>query len=182
MTGFAAKARAGLIVFLLAVIMTPTAGAAQIKIGVIDTNTVIGQSDAGRAANDSLARFIESTKADLTKRQKAIEDMRQSLDDASTPAEEREKKTLELDQLENELQAMISEAQKAIDNQAEEYRKLVLEDVGKVLALIAEENGYHVIIDSSSVFYYARLVDITWEVIRKYNDLFEKASQSAQGQ
>lgn len=174
--------RAALVSFLLAFAMVSTADAAQIKIGVIDINTVIGQSDAGRAVNDSLTRFVENIKADLTQRQKHIEDMRQSLDDASLSAEERDKKALEIDQIDKEFRVMISDAQESIDKRAEEYRALVLEDIGKVLALVAEENGYHLIIDSASAFYYARLVDITWEVIRKYNDLFEKASQSAQGQ
>jgi len=171
-------ARVGLIMFVIIAALASAAGAAQLKIGVVDINTVISQSDAGKAVNNTLQRYVENVRAELNAKQKVIDDLRQTLDSLSE--EQRSEKLAEIETLESELQEAITTAQKDVDNRTEEYRRLVLEDIGKVLAIIAEEDGYHLIIDAATTYYYAKLIDITWEVIRKYNDLYEQALQAAQ--
>ncbi|HHW09923.1 MAG TPA: OmpH family outer membrane protein [Firmicutes bacterium] len=164
--------------FVIIAALASAAGAAQLKIGVVDINTVISQSDAGKAVNNTLQRYVENVRAELNAKQKVIDDLRQTLDSLSE--EQRSEKLAEIETLESELQEAITTAQKDVDNRTEEYRRLVLEDIGKVLAIIAEEDGYHLIIDAATTYYYAKLIDITWEVIRKYNDLYEQALQAAQ--
>jgi Skp family chaperone for outer membrane proteins len=106
-----------------------------------------------------------------------IDDFRQSLEEVGE--DEENARSAEIARLEAELQEAATKAQQDVDNLTEEYRRILLEDIGKVLALIAEEDGYHLIIDAAVTYYYANLVDITWEVIRKYNDLYEQALQQS---
>jgi outer membrane protein len=173
-------ARVGLILFALMAVTVFNVSAAQIKIGIVDINTVITESDAGKAVNDSLARYVENVRIELNAKQQVINDLRQGLEELSEA--EQNERLQEIEKLESELQEELAKAQQDIDQLTEEYRKLVLEDIGKVLALIAQEDGYHLILDSSVAYYYSNLVEITWEVIRKYNDLYEQALQAAQSQ
>lgn len=174
MTKLAARVGFMVLVFL---IIASGAGAAQLKIAVVDINTVITQADAGKALNNNLARYVENLRAELTAKQQVIDDLRQSLEEVGE--DEENARSAEIARLEAELQEAATKAQQDVDNLTEEYRRILLEDIGKVLALIAEEDGYHLIIDAAVTYYYANLVDITWEVIRKYNDLYEQALQQS---
>lgn len=171
-------ARVGLILLILMAIIVSGASAAQLKVGVVDINTVISQSDAGKALNNNLARYVESLRAELNAKQQVIDELRQSLEGLDEA--EKSAKQAEIEQLEAELREAAAKAQQDVDNLTEEYRKILLEDIGKVLAIVAEEDGYHLIVDAATTYYYANLLDITWEVIRKYNDLYEQALQSVQ--
>ena len=170
-------ARVGFMVLVFLAIIASGAGAAQLKIAVVDINTVITQADAGKALNNNLARYVENLRAELTAKQQVIDDLRQSLEEVGE--DEENARSAEIARVEAELQEAATKAQQDVDNLTEEYRRILLEDIGKVLALIAEEDGYHLIIDAAVTYYYANLVDITWEVIRKYNDLYEQALQQS---
>jgi Skp family chaperone for outer membrane proteins len=54
--------------------------------------------------------------------------------------------------------------------QAEELRNQLLAEIAQVFRVIGQE-GFDVILDVTMVHYYSAVVDITYEVIRKYNAL-----------
>jgi len=72
-----------------------------------------------------------------------------------------------------EYEQAVADADAEVQAKAQEFRNQIIADIAEVLRVVSAEEGYDLILDISMVHYYSQLIDITWEVIRKYNYLLE---------
>lgn len=171
------------IVLTVAIIVLAGAvvASAQSRVGVVDLAIVIDESKAGQEANTALNAFIAERQAaadDLAARWQELADALEEGDE-SLSEEEREALQAEMEAAEAEYIAAVEQFEAEIAAAVDELRQYILNDIGIVLQRVAEARGFDLIVDASSAYYYRRVVDLTFEVIREYDELWEAAQQQA---
>jgi outer membrane protein len=176
---------------LAAILMAPAvwaqgaAPAAASKVGVINVQAAIASTAEGKQAGAELqSRFAPRT-TELQNLQKQIEDLRARLQTGQTTLSDDEKARLarEGDQLtrtfqrkQQELQDDSNDAQQDVVNRI--GRKLV-----DVLDKYSKENGYSIILDTSSqqtpVIYASNQMDVTQDIIRLYDQSYPVKNAAA---
>ncbi len=166
------KKRLVLAVFAALLLAVPAAHATT-KLGIVDVQRVIDESDRGKAARDLLQKRFEREKAALEKKGKAIELFKQDLDKQSlvlTPEKRSEK--------EDELRRRIKEFNRLKKDKQEEFNKKqmqvlreVMGAVMKVIQSYGQEHGYTAILDGTQgpVLFVGEGVDITQQIIDRFN-------------
>lgn len=168
---------AGAVIVLLALFGGAGVSAAS-KVGVVDLGTIMEESRAGKQANVILNEFVAELRAELRPYEDELDELFEALQDESLPEDERGA----LEERFNEAMAEYGSLVDAFDAEVEEalfqLRRQVLNDIGIVLQSIAEAQGFDIILDSEAVLYYRRVVDLTFEVIREYDERWQAARDS----
>ncbi len=157
--------------FLIA--MTSVSFAADIaKIGVVDFQKVITESDAGKALEAELKQKGEKMQDDLKQKGKEIDDLSQQLarEAMVMSSDKREEMQRELEIKKYDFQAL----QKKYENQLRQLQierlKKIQDEILKVAENIGKREGYLLIVDRNSAVYYPEKIDITDQIIREYNE------------
>lgn len=155
------------------------ASAQTFRAAVMDLSVVMTESEAGKAANAQLAQFIRQKQVEIDQLVAVVNGLEAELAGGLSNAE-REAKQAALETAQADLDALVERAQAEINGRSEALRNQLLDDIGQVLNLIGQERDYTVILDSAAVFYYKLVVDITWEVVRRYDELYLAAVNAAE--
>lgn len=167
--------RAILLAVMIVLGVTSAVSAAGVKIGVVDLNTILTESEAGKRANAELAALVAERQTAAQQKQQTVEALRKELEQLSGAApEEKQAKQGQLDQAAAEYQKQVADANAEIQKRADEARTRLLQEIGEVMAKLTQEGDYSVILEARTVYFYAPVVDITWEVIRRCNDVVGK--------
>jgi len=179
---------------LAALLMTPvvwgqassTSAQTPAKVGVINIQAAIASTAEGKQAGAELQSQFAPRTAELQSLQKQIQDVSTRLQNGQTTLSDEEKARLqrEYDKLtrsgqrkQQEFQDDTNEAQQDVVNRI--GRKMI-----DVLDKYSKENGYSVILDTSSqqtpVIYAANQIDITQDIIRLYDQNYPVKSAAAQ--
>ncbi len=166
------KSRLILIVVAALLCLAPVAHA-EAKLGIVDVQRVIDESNRGKAARDLLQERFEKEKADLEQRGKAIELFKEDLEKQAlvlTPEKRAEKQ--------DELQRRIKEFTRLKKDKQEEFNKkqmqVLREVMGAVMKVIqgyGKEQGYTAILDGTQgpVLFVGDGVDITAQIVERFN-------------
>ena len=144
--------------------------AAETKVAVMDLNTVITESEAGKAASAQLEALIQERQAAVDAKAEAIRKLQDEFEEAAM-TNKRTSEQRELEQSVSEYEALVAQSEAEIQAKAEQMRSQILVEIGEVLRAFGEQENYSLIVDTSIVHYYTLAIDITREVIRKYNEL-----------
>jgi outer membrane protein len=160
-----------LIATLMALLLAlPALAEEPLKLGVIDIQRAMTQSEKGKVTQKKLRTKV----AKLDESLKALED------EARTIANEMERQasllseTLKKKKQERflEIRAEAQKIEREKKQVADEFSAIILRDLEKILDAIAKEEGYHMILttDGPWMVYYRPILDITDEVIRRYDE------------
>ncbi len=159
---------------LLTLFFAFNAGGADLKIGYVDFNKALNESDEGRKATARLEDVIEKKKSLLSEKDKEIKALDEELKKQSSVLSQDSRI-----EKEDRLKKLIREAQRMSEDFKEELKKkeadLTLEiqkDLMKVVDQIAKEDGYSVIFERgiSGILYFEEKFDLTDRAIKKYNE------------
>ncbi len=170
MAGVFAWVMIGLIVF-----STPAFAAEAGRIGVVDFQQVLVESEAGKAMQAKIQQRGRAMEADLMKMGEEIEAMMRQLqrDSMVMSAERREQSQRELEIRRYDFQTM----QKKYQAEFREMEVTILEqlrdEVLEIAESIGKREGYMLIIERGAVIYFPAALDMTDTVIREYNEQFE---------
>lgn len=183
--GFGMKrfiATAMTVVFLMVTMVT--VGFAADRIGVIDLALIMDESKAGKEANEVLAEFIQERQQALQPLETRLTELNDIVEngDSELADDERVAKEEELGAVVQEYTATVNAFESEIQSVLQSLRNHIMSEIGVVLQIVGDESGFDVIVDTSSVYYYRRVVDLTSEVIRKYDTLWDEARQQANEQ
>jgi outer membrane protein len=174
------------VTILAALFMTPAIWAqassaapqAPTKIGVINVQAAIASTAEGKQAGAELQSQFAPRTAELQTLQKQIQDLQARLQAGQTTLSDEEKARLQrqgdlltrgFQRKQQEFQDDTNEAQQEVVNRI--GRKLV-----DVLDKYSKDNGYGVILDTSSqqtsVIYAANQIDVTQDIIRLYDQSY----------
>ncbi len=158
----------------------PATGA---KIGVVDIQQAILSTAEGKQAIQNLQKEYQPRETEINQRQQDVQQLRDQLQKQMTTlsADEQRRMQHDLQEKQTVLQRLEQDAQSSFQYD----RDTVMRDLGqkmvKVIDQYASGHGFALVIDGSQVpvYYAAKGVDITPEIVKLYDSSNPAASASA---
>lgn len=161
----------GLFLFITAIPLSTASAADKSQVAVIDFTKVMTESDAGKKANADLAELIKTKKAGPEKLAQDYDKLKKELTDkaASLSDEEKKSKQEQLNQLAREYQKVVAQSNGEVQNKAQALKAQIFKEISEILKQVAKDKGYILIQDVTTLPYYDPSIDVTQEVIDRYN-------------
>lgn len=143
-----------------------------LKIGVVDLQKVVDESEAGKKASADLNILAKSKQSIIDEKGKAIEKLKSEFEKQSSVLSEETKKSKneELEKMFREYQRLLQDSDAELRKKDAELRKMILKEIFEIAEKVGAEEGYNLIIDKGFILYSNKDVDITDKVIKKYNE------------
>lgn len=160
-------------VVVLCLYTSPTWAAEVLKIGVIDLQKCIQNSEAGKKASKGLQEKADRIKKDLEARREELKKLTEEYNKKSSlmSAEARREKEKELIRKDEDLREMVRKKEEEM--QKEEYNAMqpLLSELFEVTKKLAKDENFTLILEAKSgVVYFSKPVeDITEKVIKLAN-------------
>ncbi|KWT89586.1 MAG: OmpH family outer membrane protein [Nitrospirota bacterium] len=166
------------LVLVVVLLFAATAAKAQqnVKIGFVDIQKVINESEPGKRAKDALESYIKTHQTKIEEKEKAIDSMKADLDKKGSALSEeaKKKKQDEMQTMVRDIKRMAAEAQDEVRKKETDLTKDVFTDIRTIIRQIGKDDGYTAILESGAVLYSTDNVDITDKIVKKLNDLKKK--------
>jgi len=163
-----AKLGVGLLLTLSLVLSPLWVAAADFKVGVVDSNEILGKSSEGQKVQDTLKRKSEELSKNLQKQEqeigKAMEDFRKQ--SAVMKEEAKKQRQEELSKRASEFQRKVADADKQMGLLEQKEMEPLLKKLEQAVNVVAKENKLDLVIDKrrSGLLYMAPALDITDKV------------------
>lgn len=154
---------------------SPAFGADAGRIGIVDFQRILTDSDAGKAIQARIREEGRYMEAELMKAGETIESLMQQLerDSMVMSPESREKQQRELETRRREFHSMRQKYQSEFREIEIDLVEKLREDVFAIAESIGKREGYLLIIEKSAAVYYPGTIDITDRIIQAYNERFD---------
>jgi outer membrane protein len=143
----------------------------KVKIGFIDIQRAISESQAGKRAKERFQAQVKKVEADLLKEKTEIERLKADLDKKGPLLKEEERRNLEAD-----LQRRYVSYQRGMQDQQQELRQKegemtgdILKELEKIVNEVGKADQFTLILERSQILYSDQAIDITNRVIEAYN-------------
>lgn len=160
-----------LVVISLALCPALAFGQEKIKIGFIDIQRAITESQAGKRAKEKFQAQVKKVEADLLKEKLEIERLKNDLDKKAPLLRDDERRNLEAD-----LQRRYVNYQRTMADYQQELRQRegemtgdILRDLEKIVDELGKREKFTLILERSQILYSDHGIDITNRVIEAYN-------------
>ncbi len=165
---------------LLSVILPGAVLAQAAKIGVVDLQRAINETEDGRKSKDKLKKLFESRQTGLDAKQEELRKLKDEIEkqQAVWSPEARNKKIESYQKQLVDLQQVYVEYQRELAEKEGELTKSIVERMEKNLRRIGQTDGYALILErnEAGVIYVPSNLDVTDLVIQRYN-----AGEGAEG-
>jgi outer membrane protein len=144
------------------------------KMGYVDIQKVLNQSDAGKRAKEQLTVKVKKYQEDIGRKQEEVKRLKDVLERQGQLLSESAKsaKEKEYQQLLKDLQRMQKDAQDDLQSKDEELTKRILGDIEKIVNNYGRKNGYSFIfIRNDSMIYADEKADLTDQILAQLNAL-----------
>ena len=163
--------------------LAPGIAAAQQKIGYVDLQRALNEVDEGKAARALLKKDFDEKQKQLDVRKTEFDRLQADFEKQSVVMSEqaRRDKAQDLDRRARELQALFVNLQKDLSERERDATRGIFDRMSKIVAEIAEAEGFSLVLEKGAGLVYAPAsLDLTNELIRKYNARFPGGAQKAQ--
>jgi outer membrane protein len=156
--------------------------AEDVKIGIVDLRRALAETDEGKKARATLKRDFDKKQKELDEQQeelkKAIEDLNKKR--TLLPAETVRQKETELQERVGKVQQTYMRHQQDLASKEEEATAPIVERLQRIIGKIAAASEYTMVLDKSAGVVFAKPhLDLTNEVIRRFNSGEEKGAAPA---
>jgi len=160
-----------LLLFIIFVVPTLSFAVDSLKIGSVDLQKVVYESEAGRKAKSDIDALVKSKQSILDKKRKPIEKLRSELEKqgSALSPEARKKKQEELEKMEREYLRTAQDSDAEIRKKDTELRDMILKEIIELINKIGKEKGYTLIVERGAILYVDKTIDITDTIIKSYN-------------
>jgi outer membrane protein len=164
---------------LLCLALFPSAGWPEDppKVGVVDVQRVISESQVGKRAKEKWQAEVKKAEAELLKEKQELERLKGDLDKKGALLRAEEKQDLE-----RQFQRRYRDYLRAVQSSQEELRQRenemaaqILDGVREVVVEIGKKEAFTLILGQSQTLYNGKAIDITDKVIELYNQRNRKA-------
>jgi outer membrane protein len=167
-------------VFSVCLFVASSFGADVAKIGVVNFQTILEKSDAGKMAMAEINKHGKELEANLKKKGKEIEETKNKLErEALVMSKEmRDEKEREIRINTNDLKILQNKYTADLRQLEAKLVRNIQKEVLEIIADIGKKEGFLVIFEKreAGVMYSPDTIDITDRVIQKYNSIFAKKS------
>ncbi|OAG27916.1 OmpH family outer membrane protein [Thermodesulfatator autotrophicus] len=154
-------------------IFSAVSWAGELKIGVVDIQTVVRSSQAGQEALKKLQAKFEILRAKLQKKEEEIRNFKAELEKKAPllSPEARKEKEREYQKMLREYQAAREDAQFEMKQEEEKALKPIMQDLDKIIKDMAQKEGYDLILEKRmpGLYWAAKEIDITQHLIELYD-------------
>jgi outer membrane protein len=142
-----------------------------VKIGFIDIQRAISESQAGKRAKERFQAQVKKVEADLLKEKQELERLKSDFDKKGPLLKDEERRNLEAD-----LQRRYVNYQRGMQDQQQELRQKegemtndILRELEKIVNEVGKTEKFTLILERSQILYSDQGIDITNRVIEAYN-------------
>jgi outer membrane protein len=142
------------------------------KIGYIDLQRIVYESETGKKAKSELDALIKSKQAVVDEKRKTLEKLKSDLEKQASALspEARKAKQDEYEKNEREFLRFAQDSETELRKKDAELKEMIVKEVFELMDKIGKEEGYTMILDRSMVIYGNKEIDITNIIIKKYNE------------
>lgn len=143
-----------------------------LKIGCVDLQRALYESETGKKAKSDIDALIKSKQSIIDEKRKAIEKLRSELEKQASvlSAEARKSKQDELEKMEREYLRIAQDSDTEIRKKDTELRDMIFKEILEIIDKMGKEEGYTLIIERGSVLHLDKAIDITDLVIKRYTE------------
>ncbi len=160
------------LVLFLSLLCIPAVGAQdRVKIGFIDIQRAISDSNAGKRAKERFQAQVKKAEAELLKEKTELERLKADLDKKGPLMKEEERRNLEVD-----LQRRYVNYQRTMTDQQQELRQKegaltgdILKELEKIVNEIGKSDKFTLILERNQILYSDQGIDVTNKVIEVFN-------------
>lgn len=171
---------AAAVMVLMSILAISAIGSAQAKIGLIDLAVIIDESKAGQQGTAILQAVVAERQQVVSEMEAELIALEEALSDSTLTDAERAEKLAALEEAAAQFSQTVELFEAEIEQLIQSLRSQVISDILFVVQLVAEQSEFDLIIDVDDAYYYRSAIDLTNEVIREYDDLWE-AARAAEG-
>lgn len=148
----------------------------RIKIGYIDIQKVISESQAGKRARDRFQAQVKKAEGDILKERQDIERLKSDLDKKGPLLKDEERRNIEIDLQKRSvnLQRSMSDHQQELQVKNNEMMSEILKELEKIVNEVGRAEKFTLILERSQILYSDQGIDITSKVIETYNSRAKK--------
>jgi len=162
---------AALFVFISFCMLACPAGAAEIKVGIIDTQKIVSDSKAGKAAQVVFNRELETKQASYNTKQKELQTIQEEL---ATKAKDMtasvySEKTAKYSKIKKELERMKSETEEDLKARNTELNRKLYTEIAAIVSEYCKKEKFTLILEKTYVAAYDGAIDITDKIIQLYD-------------
>ena len=141
------------------------------RVGVFDMQRVLVKSASGVAAREALERERATMQKDVDGKRQELEKLRDELDKKGPlmTAEARREKEDAFERKRRDFTRLRDDYTKELEKKEQELLRRVLREVQGIIANVATQRRFHVIIEKQFVAYMAPSADVTDDIIRAYD-------------
>jgi outer membrane protein len=160
------------LVLLLTLLCVPAVGAQdRVKIGFIDIQRAISDSNAGKRAKERFQAQVKKAEAELLKEKTELERLKADFDKKGPLMKEEERRSLEGD-----LQRRYVNYQRTMTDHQQELRQKegaltgdILKELEKIVNDIGKSDKFTLILERNQILYSDQGIDVTNKVIEVFN-------------
>jgi outer membrane protein len=160
------------LVLFLTLLCVPSVGAQdRVKIGFIDIQRAISDSNAGKRAKERFQAQVKKAEAELLKEKTELERLKADLDKKGPLMKEEERRSLEGD-----LQRRYVNYQRTMTDHQQELRQKegaltgdILKELEKIVNEIGKTDKFTLILERNQILYSDQGIDVTNKVIEVFN-------------
>jgi outer membrane protein len=162
------------VALILAVVLTGSKALAEdVKIGYVDMQRALGETEDGRKAKANLKKIFDQKQKELDEQQEELKKAIEDLDKKRTllPADKVHEKEVELQTRMQKVQQTYVRHQQDLQQKEQEATGKILERMQKILAKIAVAENFTMIMDKTQggLVFAKPSLDLTNDLIRRYN-------------
>jgi Outer membrane protein len=173
--------RSTLIGLVIAAALIRPALAEEVKLGFVDLQRALAETEDGRKARSSLKKTFDQKQKELDEQQeevkKAIEDLNKKR--TLLPADTVRQKEAELQERVAKVQQTYLRHQQDLGDREREATQPIVDRLQRIIAKIAAAENFTMIFQREAMAFAKPHLDLTNEVIRRYNSGEEKGTGSA---
>ncbi|MFQ5735647.1 MAG: OmpH family outer membrane protein [Thermodesulfobacteriota bacterium] len=175
------KLRISGIVILALLLLSVSAGAAEVKIGYANLQRALNECDAGLKAKDTLQQEAQGLEAELNAKQEALKKMKQEIDKKSSVwnKETKAAKEAAFKARSQEFQKQFMEYGDKLNKRKQEVEADIIKALRDTVEEVAKKKGYTYVFERSvgGLLYAPPENDLTPEVIKVYNEHFKSSGK-----
>ncbi|MCR4396446.1 MAG: OmpH family outer membrane protein [Candidatus Saccharicenans sp.] len=161
------------IIWLVFLMAAPVMAQGQLKVAIVNSQKAFDQSQAGQKAVAILKEREDQLKADLKQMDEELRKLRDKLasQKLTLSSEAQSQLQQEIDRKQAERQKYEQENTRLFEQFKDQLIKKIREEMLAVIDELIKERGYELVFDlsTSGLIYYRPELDITDEVIKRYN-------------
>lgn len=158
---------------LIVLLATSGLAYAEQKLGVVDLQRVLLESEKGKTAKQTIGKKVAELDGKLKAERDALKKMKDDIEAQSPMLKEdaRAKKMRDYEDRVTRFKRMAKDGQTTVQNQDAELTRSILKDVFKVVERVGEKQGYTLILEKSEsrIMFADDAINITEIVIKEYN-------------